>query len=61
MWKNDLWKENVACVDLISGEYIGQGEIECSTDWGYIVNMDDGTQREFLPYEVIPMDEYNRR
>lgn len=49
-----------ACVDCVSG-YVGAGEIECATDVGYIMNMDDGTQREFLDEEVIPMDEYNRR
>lgn len=55
------WMGNVACVDSVTGEYIGQGEVECATDFGYIVNMDDGTQKELLDCEVVPMDEYNRR
>ena len=45
-----------ACV--INGTYFGKGVVECKTDIGYAINMEDGTQQEFLFDEVIPYSEY---
>ena len=45
-----------ACV--VNNHYFGKGFIDYKTDFGFAVNMEDGSQQEFLPDELIPYTEY---